>query len=132
MLRKPKPTPVNLTIGKISSLVLALCKSHNFCIDKKCEDVVSPTASEIANITMDGGLFLPRMDNNSGAIWEPTTGRLDALLDGGAHMDDHTESKRRQYRRDLDKPCHKILAEVVAAGRGCRWKRGMNKILIIN
>ena len=43
-------------------------------------------------------------------------GRLNALLDGGAHMDDHTESQRRQYRRDLDKPCHKILAEVVRMG----------------
>ena len=103
MLRKPMP--VNLTIGKISSLVLALCKLHNFCIDKNCEDVVCPTAGDIANITLDGGLFLPCMDNNGGAIWDPTTGRLDALLDGGAHMDDHTETQRRQYRRDLDKPC---------------------------
>ena len=73
MLRKPMP--VNLTVGKISSLVLALCKLHNFCIDKNCEDVVCPTAGDIANITMDGGLFLPRMDNNRDAIWDPTSGR---------------------------------------------------------
>lgn len=34
-----KPMPVNLTVGKTSSLVLALCKLHNlFCIDKS-EDV---------------------------------------------------------------------------------------------
>ncbi|KAL3803836.1 hypothetical protein HJC23_003998 [Cyclotella cryptica] len=38
------------------------------------------------------------------------------LLDGGVHMDDHTEAQRRQYRHDLDKPCHKILAEVIRMG----------------
>jgi hypothetical protein len=116
MLRKPMP--VNMSVGKISSLVLALCKLHNFCIDKRCEDVESPTESDVANITLDGGIFLPRMDNNRNAFWEYSAAedRLDDLLDGGLHMDDHTETQRRQYRHEKDKPCDRILAEIVQMG----------------
>lgn len=116
MLRKPMP--VNMSVGKISSLVLALCKLHNFCIDKRCEDVESPTESDVANITLDGGIFLPRMDNNRNAFWEYSAAedRLDDLLDGGHHMDDHTETQRRQYRFEKDKPCDRILAEIVQMG----------------
>ena len=110
-----KPMPVNLTVGKISSLVLALCKLHNYCIDKSV-DVYCPIPGDIANIAMEGGLFLPRMDNNTDTSWDPSSDRLNELLDGGQHMDDHTESQRRQYRHDLDKPCHKILAELVRMG----------------
>lgn len=115
MLRKPMP--VNLEVRKISSLVLALCKLHNYCIDKRCEEVDAPSDSDLFNIAMDGGLFLPRMDNSRNAFWEYSNeDRLDALLDGGAHMDDHTQAQRRQYRYDADKPCNKILAEVVKMG----------------
>ena len=71
----------------------------------------------LANILMLSGLFLPQMDNIKDAYWEyKSRDGLDALLDGGAHMDDHTESQRRQYHHDLDKPCHKILAEVIRMG----------------
>ncbi|KAL3802304.1 hypothetical protein ACHAWO_002152 [Cyclotella atomus] len=35
--------------------------------------------------------------------------RLNDLLDGGFHMDDHTRSQRRQYRSKLILPCHSIL-----------------------
>lgn len=110
-----KPMPVNLTVQKISSLVLALCKLHNFCIDTSGNGVDSPEESDIANIAMEGGLFLPRMDNNKEAFWEydtnvySQTDRLNELLDGGAHMDDHTRCDRRRYRSDKDLPCHRIL-----------------------
>ena len=110
-----KPMPVNLTVQKISSMVLALCKLHNFCIEKSNEVIDCPDDRDIANITMEGGLFLPRMDNNKDAFWECDYNaqshgdRLDGLLDGGAHMDDHTMYQRRKYRADTDLPCHKIL-----------------------
>jgi hypothetical protein len=87
---------VNLTVQKISSMVLALCKLHNFCFEKSNEVIDCPDDRDIANITMEGGLFLPRMDNNKDAFWECDYNaqshgdRLDGLLDGGAHMDDHT------------------------------------------
>ena len=111
MLRKPMP--INVGVGKISSLLLALCKLHNFCIDQSCDNLDSPSVHDIANIAMNGGLHLPRMDNNGGAYWSYDASggldRLNDLLDGGFHMDDHTRSQRRQYRRQTDLPCHSIL-----------------------
>ena len=62
-----KPMPVNLTVHKISSLVLALCKLHNFCIDNGSDAVEGPSEMDLVNITMEGGLFMPRLDS-SGAI----------------------------------------------------------------
>jgi hypothetical protein len=56
---------------------------------------------------MEGGLFLPRMENNREAFWEydlSGADRLSALLDGGDHTDDHTPNKRRnQARKYSDK-----------------------------
>jgi hypothetical protein len=110
MLQKPM---INVGVGKISSLVLALCKLHNFCIDQSCDNLDSPSVQDIANIAINGGLHLPRMDNNEGAYWSYDASggldRLNDLLDGGFHMDDHTCSQRRQYRYKTDLPCHSIL-----------------------
>ena len=111
-----KPMAVNLTVQKISSMVLALCKLHNFCIEKCSDAVDCPDDRDISNISLQGGLFLPRMDNNKNAFWECDLNvatqhdRLDGLLDGGAHMDDHTMSQRRVYRAETDLPCHRILS----------------------
>ena len=50
-----------------------------------------PVMIRICLIVMDRDLFLPRMDNSLNAFWEYSNeDRLDALLDGGAHMDDLT------------------------------------------
>ena len=111
-----KPMPVNIQVHKITSLVLALCKLHNFCIDNDCTDVDCPLDEDISNIALAGGLFLPRMDRNKNAFWEcdedPTSheDRLDELLDGGCHMDDHTRTQRRKYQFAKDMPCHRILS----------------------
>ena len=76
----------------------------------------SPSIQDIANIAMNGGLHLPRMDNNGTAYWSYDASggldRLDEFLDGGFHMDDHTRSQRRQYRYDTDFPCHLLLNHV--------------------
>ncbi|KAL3793253.1 hypothetical protein HJC23_000795, partial [Cyclotella cryptica] len=52
----------------------------------------------------------------SGAyVWDSVTesgggaDRLDDLLDGGEHMDDHTRDQRRVYRAERDLPCYRIL-----------------------
>eukprot|EP00956_Cyclotella_meneghiniana_P023471 scaffold45715_cov37-Cyclotella_meneghiniana.AAC.2 len=65
-----KPMPVNITMQKISSLVLALCKLHNFCIDNASVGVERRDETDILNIAVEGGLFLPRMDNNREFSWE--------------------------------------------------------------
>lgn len=74
------------------------------------------------NIMVEGGLFLPRMDKNGDYFWQcdddplSQKDRLDGLLDGGAHMDDHTRTQRRKYRHEKDLPCHKILTHIVRNG----------------
>eukprot|EP00804_Cyclotella_cryptica_P017177 CCRYP_013117-RA/>CCRYP_013117-RA protein AED:0.25 eAED:0.25 QI:0/-1/0/1/-1/0/1/0/208 len=65
-----KPMPVNISVKKISSLVLALCKLHNFCIDNASVGVARPDEGDILNIAVNGGIFLPRMDNNREFVWE--------------------------------------------------------------
>lgn len=110
-----KPMPVNILVQQISSLVLALCKLNNFCIDNTSLGVAHPEETDILNIAVEGGLFLPRMDNNRKYIWECDTNiynqsdRLNNLLDGGAHMDDHMRSERRRYHSDSDLPCYRVL-----------------------
>ena len=95
--------PVNFMVHKISNLVLALCKLHNFCIDKGSATVDSPSEMDLINITVEGGLFLPRLDSSEGYVWDSETesggnnDRLDELLDGGERMDDHALYKRRLY-----------------------------------
>lgn len=107
--------PINLTVQQISSLVLALCKLHNFCIDHGGDAVESPSETDLINITMEGGLFMPRLDSSGGYVWYSETesginnNRLDELLDGREHMDDHTEYQRRLYRAERDLPCYRIL-----------------------
>ena len=94
-----EPMPVNFTVQKISSLVLALCKLHNFCIDNSSDEVDQPYVTNIVNIIMKGGLFPPRLDHSSAYFWQcDSENKLDSFLDGGDHMDDHTRDKRRLYR----------------------------------
>ena len=110
-----KPMPVNFTVHKISSLVLALCKLHNSCMDNGSDSVDSPSEADLINITTEGGLFLPRLDNSGAYVWDSVTescggaDRLDDLLDGGEHMDNHTRDQRRVYRAERDLPCYRIL-----------------------
>jgi len=102
-------------VQKISSLVLALCKLHNFCIDNASIGVACPDDEDILNIAVDGGIFLPRMDNNREFVWGCDSNvyshkdRLNDLLDGVAHIDDHTRGQRRLYKADRDLPCFHVL-----------------------
>ncbi|KAL7476226.1 LOW QUALITY PROTEIN: hypothetical protein ACHAW6_002101 [Cyclotella cf. meneghiniana] len=89
MLRKP--IPVNMSVAP------------NFCIVQSCDDLDNPSVQDIANIAMNGelamrtGLMIGDLD------------RLNELVDGGCHMDDHTHGQRRQYHYETDFPCHEIL-----------------------
>jgi hypothetical protein len=86
-----KPFPVNVSVGKINAAVLALCKLHNFCIDSQHEEISSADICDSGNIMMDGGMVLPRIDNNEGDYYwdyDAEQDRLDGLLDGGEHFDD--------------------------------------------
>lgn len=105
MLRKP--IAVNISVKRASLLIYALCKLHNYCIANGDKDIHPPSERDIASITTDGGLFLPRLDRNGDAHWEYDMteingDRMTELLDGGQHMDDHTINQRRIYRYEKD------------------------------
>ncbi|KAL7487518.1 hypothetical protein ACHAW6_013108 [Cyclotella cf. meneghiniana] len=107
-----KPMPVNLSIQNISSSVLALCKLHNFCIDNASDQMECPEEVDILNIAIEGGQFLPRMDNNRQYFWEcdvnvySESDRLNDLLDDCAHMDNHMRGQRGKYNSDRNLPCY--------------------------
>ena len=93
-----KPIAVNITVQKTTSLVLALCKLHNFSIAQRDTDIEQTHSSDIGSIVVEnGGLYLPRVDAGGDVSWEydvqiNSLDRLTALMDGGDHRDDHTKS----------------------------------------
>ena len=109
-----KPIPMNISIPKTTSLTLALCKLHNYCIDREnTEELYAPVENDVCFIVQEGGLFLPRMDRNSNS-WSYQTGvdRLTGLLDGGDHSDDYdsqNDTVRRPFRCANQLPNQVIL-----------------------
>lgn len=104
MLRKA--WPVNVSIAKTNSAILALCKLHNFCIESNSgNDISTADVGDSSHIMMDGGMLLPRIDRVDGNedtvrwMYDDTEDRLNALLDGGDHRDDHADADRRRFRR---------------------------------
>ncbi len=63
-----KQIPVNITVKKTTSLVLCLCKLHNFCIVER-ERITQPLARDVLHIANNGGMPLPQIDNNDEGIW---------------------------------------------------------------
>lgn len=113
-----KAFPVNVSISKTNSAVLALCKLHNFCIDSNHEEIGPADIGDTGNIMMEGGMILPRIDNVGDYYWDYDTDqdRLDELLDGGDHYDDHSRDIRRRFRRMVDLPIHLIHQHVIDSG----------------
>eukprot|EP00980_Cylindrotheca_fusiformis_P006282 scaffold1344_cov102-Cylindrotheca_fusiformis.AAC.1 len=54
-----KPMPINFSTKKISSLTVALCKLHNFCIDSQDARPLPMTDLDRSSIRLDGGLIMP-------------------------------------------------------------------------
>ena len=67
--------PPSFTINKICSLVQAMCKLHNFCIDNDGEEVPTSTGLDKASIATKEGFGLPQ------------------LIGGGEHRDDHNHCR---------------------------------------
>jgi hypothetical protein len=108
-----KAFPVNVTVSKTNTAVLGLCKLQNFCIQSSnCgDDIVPSDFRDASNIIMEGGLVLPRIDRDdgSGNRWRyEEENRLDNLLDGGQHMDDHSGIDCPQYRYRNELPRQSI------------------------
>ncbi|EJK74099.1 hypothetical protein THAOC_04245 [Thalassiosira oceanica] len=108
MLRKPVPN--NITVLRTTRLVLALCKLHNYCITRRVT-IDRPQDGDVSNIVLDGGLALPRFDQNSDAAWEydNEADRLNGILDGGQHTDDHTRAQREEFSKRRGLPAQFFL-----------------------
>jgi len=87
--------------------------------DSQHEEISSADICDSGNIMMDGGMVLPRIDNNEGDYYwdyDAEQDRLDGLLDGGEHFDDISRGVRRRYRRMVDLPVHLIHQHVINTG----------------
>jgi hypothetical protein len=93
-----KPIAMNITVQKTTSLVLGLCKLHNFCIAHNDIHIEQTHSSDIVTIVVEnGGLYLPWIDTCGDATWEydmriSSLDQLTALLDEGDHRDDRTQT----------------------------------------
>ena len=66
-----KPIAMNITVQKTTSLVLGLCKLHNFCIAHNDIHIEQTHSSDIVTIIVEkGGLFLPWINTCGDATWE--------------------------------------------------------------
>lgn len=95
-----KAIPIGIAVKESSSLVVALCKLHNFCITEREEKIPRPMAKDVCYVTTEGGLTLPRLDYSE-LQWQynEELDRVDALLDGGEHRQD---DEAREWRRRLE------------------------------
>merc|ERR1712032_560856 len=77
----------------------------------KSEIGIPMCVGDATNIIRDGGMFSSRFDGDSDDQWEYDTvnDRLDDLLDGGQHTQDHSRGDRRRHRRTPNLPNQVIL-----------------------
>jgi hypothetical protein len=83
-------------------LVMALCRLHNFCIDKN-EAITKPTASDTLDIALHGGIDLRAFQNidqdDGDFVYDNDRDQIDHLIDGGHHPNDVPDNVRRQQHR---------------------------------
>jgi hypothetical protein len=106
-----KPIPMNISVGKTTSLVMCLCKLHNFCINES-ESILTPLAVDVMNIAVEGGIAFPDFDNGVDGIGE----RVEELMDGGEHLEDVLHRDRRRFDGRNDLPVYKILEVIENKG----------------
>ena len=113
-----KPIPMGIDIQKTTSLVLAICKLHNFCIEQNDCDLDSAYRGDVSNIMREGGMYRPKIDDDGEAVWtyDLDEDRVNELLDGGEHQDDHAREERRRYRQSRHLPRSRIFTVVSRGG----------------
>ena len=91
-----KPMPVNIRVPQTSALVTALCRLHNYCIDRQDTETSDFTPKDLLFQVMNGGSTLPvgRHDFN----YNPEEDRDQLLLDGGSHFQDVVQERRRMLK----------------------------------
>jgi DDE superfamily endonuclease len=98
-----RPMSKSLGLKKTTTLVMALCRLHNFCSGKNSPNIEPPLAVDMAFAVLNAGVTLNHTANNE---VEPTE-----LLHGGEHSDDVPRSIRRQQRRLEQSPSAVLLPQ---------------------
>jgi hypothetical protein len=104
--------PANITVPKTISMVLALAKLHNFCIDEA--EVVPSTllSQDEQHITGNGNGSVPLIhDNQIAQIINVDTTTQQALIGGGEHFDNVPRHYRRPLQNDANRPRLRIHVE---------------------
>ena len=108
-----KALPVNLSIEKVTALILCLCTLHNFCIDERGIIIPASTAADNCSITTEGGM---RVNNTGEKEFDNSTNRVSELLDGGEIRHDiETRNERRRYEQ-MVLPKHTMIEHVKSLG----------------
>lgn len=114
-----KPMPMNVKTHKISSLVLALCKLHNYCINvttaENNESQVPQSCMEDSiTIREEGGLALQRLAG--GGQFDPNLDSIDSLLDCGDALEDGAQRNRSRAHNIKDLPIWMMYEHVKRTG----------------
>jgi DDE superfamily endonuclease len=118
-----KPMSTKLPISKVTSIVRALCRLHNFCIDERLlrsvcdaafpanspaeqedDDMADHLDSDNINILLAGGTLLVDAGND----FSP-----EALLHGGEHFDDVSRSVRISRKAVSESLPRELMLEIV-------------------
>ena len=103
ILRRPLSSKIGLR--RISSLVMALCRLHNFCIDSSHSQNhnLDPLAQDQVNITVNSHIELAETEDNPHSSL--------GILHGGEHFDDVGQSILRALRRSETEEANKCARE---------------------
>jgi hypothetical protein len=93
--------PRNISIAKTITLVLALAKLHNFCIDAADEVVANPLLQDEHHMTTNESGSVPLVPNaDASEVLGREVTTPDDLIGGGEHFDDAPRQYRRRQQDD--------------------------------
>ncbi|KAL3784251.1 hypothetical protein ACHAWO_005028 [Cyclotella atomus] len=93
--------PRNISIGKTITLVLALAKLHNFCIDADDEVVANPLLQDEQYLSTNASGSVPLVPNaDASELLDREVTTPEDLIGGGEHFDDAPRQFRRRQQDD--------------------------------
>ena len=106
-----------LSLQKIGSLLVCLCRLHNYCITERLnlvspgeeDDILPPTESDELQIASSGGVPLERSSRDP----ELNESSPEQLLHGGEHFDDVPRNIRRRIERATGSTPRDIMVNIV-------------------
>ena len=117
--------PLNIPLFKVGSVVMCLCRLHNFCID--CSDaekeegrmhgIVESDASNLHRIVRHARRVDRRVNSNSIMSYDVVaineqSGRPDDIMDGGEHFNDCGSLLPRTNHQPTDTPMDAMFESV--------------------